>query len=88
MGRRSRTIALRRRRSQLLEELIQAVAARDLLVLDFCREAAIFAETRAYEGSGAANAVEWMTEHCQMTTKDAADSIAIGRRLLSGALTA
>ena len=67
----------------LLEKLASILAERELYVLEFCRAAAEFSDRRAYEGSGAANAVQWLTEYCHMTEQDAADSIAIGRLLIS-----
>jgi hypothetical protein len=58
---------------------------RDRLMLEFCCMAADFADRRAYEGSGAATAIEWISNHCRITEADAADSIAIGRHLLNRA---
>jgi hypothetical protein len=52
-------------------------------MLEFCRLAAEFSDKRGYEASGAVSAVEWLTENCHMTEEDAADSIAIGQRLIS-----
>jgi hypothetical protein len=81
-------VARRRRRKQLLERLTSTLAARDLLALEFCRRAAKFDDSPAYERLGSASAVEWMTEHLHLTVEVAGESIAIGRRLMSGALTA
>jgi hypothetical protein len=83
VGKRSRTLTRRRRRKKLLEKLTSILAERELHVLEFCRMAAEFADRRAFEGSGATTAVQWLTEHCHMTEQDAAESIAIGRRLMS-----
>jgi hypothetical protein len=63
--------------------LTSILAERELHVLEFCRMAAEFSDRRAYEGSGAATAVQWLTENCHITEEDAADSIAIGRRLIA-----
>jgi hypothetical protein len=76
---------LRRKRWQGVEKLIGMKAERDRLMLEFCCMAAEFADTGAYEGSGAASAVEWISEKCHMTQEDAAESIAVGRRLLARA---
>ena len=75
-------MARRRNRKQLLDKLNQAIAERELHVLEFCRMAAEFADSHAYAGSGAANAVEWMTENLHLTAEDAAYSITIGRRMI------
>ncbi len=85
MGKRSRKIARRRTRNPRLDELIQAIASRELHVLEFCRMAAEFADRRAHEGSRASNAIKWISENGHMTEEDAADSIAIGRRLIARA---
>ena len=82
VGRRSRTIARRRTRKQRLEKLTKAIAERELITLEFGRMAAEFADSHAYAGSGAANAIEWMTENLHMTAEDAADSITIGRHMI------
>jgi hypothetical protein len=58
--------------------LISILAKRELLMLEFCRLAAEFSNKRGYD-----RAVEWLTDNCHMTEDDAADSIAIGRRLMS-----
>jgi hypothetical protein len=50
VGIRSRTIALRRKRKKYVDEMTQIKATRDVLTLEFCREAAVFADSRAYEG--------------------------------------
>jgi hypothetical protein len=63
--------------------LTSILAERELHVLEFCRMAAEFSDRREYEGSGAATAVLWLTEHCHITEEDAADSIAIGRHLIA-----
>jgi hypothetical protein len=81
MGRRSRIVALRRKRKQRLDGLLRMKAKIDLLELEFCRNAAVFADSRAYEGSGAASAVKWISEYCHMAEEDAADSIVIGRQM-------
>jgi len=73
----------RRQRKRLLKKLTSILAERELYVLEFCRMAAEFSDRRAYEASGATTAVQWLTEHCHMTERDAADSIAIGRRLMA-----
>lgn len=83
MGKRSRLVAMRRKRKQALEKLIRMLAERDRLTLDLCRMAAEFADRRAFEGSRFASAVEWISENCHMTEGEAADSIAIGRRMLA-----
>jgi hypothetical protein len=81
VGKRSRRVAARRKRKHHLEELIGIWAERGRLTLAFCRAAAVFADNRIYERFGSASAVEWLCENCHMTEQDAADSIAIGRRM-------
>jgi hypothetical protein len=70
MGKRSRLAAAPRVTRLSLEQL------NPLRAIAFCFLMAVFAER-----DGAANAIDWMCRYCYMSEKEAAESIAIGRRV-------
>ena len=83
MGKRSRRVAIKRTKQPLLDKLIRTNAVLDLYKLEFCRKAAMLADSEPYERSGSLSAVEWISIHCHMDETDAADCIAIGRTLIA-----
>lgn len=82
MGRRSRIVALRRKRKQILKGLIRRKAMIDGLKLDFYRETALFAKERTNEGHTAASSIAWISVNCHTTEAEAADWIALGETML------
>ena len=81
MGRRSRRVAIKRKKQPLLDKLIRTNAVMGFFKLEFCRKAAMLADSESYERSGSLSAVKWISIHCHMDETDAADCIAIGRCL-------
>jgi len=81
VGKRSRSVAIKRKKQPLLDRLIRTNAVMGLYKLEFCRKAAMLADSESYERSGSRTAVEWISIHCHMDATDAADCIAIGRYL-------
>jgi hypothetical protein len=78
MGRRSRLVATRRNRRLDLEKSTYRHDLINLRAGAFCIFAAMLAENQ-----GASSVVAWMNEYCYLTEKEAAESIAIGRRLMA-----
>ena len=70
MGKRNRLMSSRREIRLSLEEL------NPIRALAFC-----FLKAMLAEQNGPAYAIEWMRDYCCMTEKEAAESIAIGRRV-------
>lgn len=80
MGKRSRLVATRREKRLDLEKSIQRRALINLRAGAFCVLAAMLSDNQ-----GPSTVVAWMSEYCYMTGEEAAESIAIGRRMLQRA---
>jgi hypothetical protein len=78
MGKRSHQVQTRRTRQQLLETATQTRAVTNLRAGAFCCIAAMLSER-----FGAASAIAWMGDSCFMPEEDAAQAIAVGRRLMA-----
>jgi hypothetical protein len=78
MGKRSRLAATRRMRRLDLQKSTQSRALINLRAGAFCVFAAMLSENQ-----GASSVVAWMNEYCHLTEEEAAESIAIGRRMLA-----
>jgi hypothetical protein len=78
MGKRSRTVATRHKRRLDLEKSTQRRALINLRAAAFCWIVAMTSETE-----GASRVVPWICKFCHMTEEEAAESIAIGRRLIA-----
>jgi hypothetical protein len=78
MGKRSRMVTTRRERRRAIETSIQGRALINLRAGAFCWIVAMTSETE-----GASRVIPWISEYCHMTVEEAAESIAIGRRLMA-----
>ena len=78
MGKRSRLTATRRMRRLDLEKLTYRRSLLNLRAGAFCVFAALVSESQ-----GPSSVMAWMNQYCYLTDKEAADSIAIGQRLLA-----
>jgi hypothetical protein len=80
MGKRSRLLATRRKRRLNLEKSVERRALINLRAGGFCVFAAMLSENQ-----GPSSVVAWMHDYCYLTEEEAAESIAIGRRMLARA---
>jgi hypothetical protein len=80
MGKRSRLLFTRRTRRLDLEKSNQRRALINLRAGGFCVFAAMLSENQ-----GPSTVVAWMHDYCYLTEDEAAESIAIGRRMLAHA---
>jgi hypothetical protein len=80
MGKRSRLLATRRKRRLNLEKSVKRRALINLRAGGFCVFAAMLSENQ-----GPSSVVAWMHDYCYLTEEEAAESIAIGRRMLARA---
>jgi hypothetical protein len=80
MGKRSRLLATRRKRRLNLEKSVERRALINLRAGGFCVFAAMLSENQ-----GPSSVVAWMHDYCYLTEEEAAESIAIGWRMLARA---
>jgi len=78
MGKRSRLVATQRETRQRLEKVSQIRTLNSLRALAFCLLMATFSER---QGSG--RVISWMCTYCYLSEEEAAESIAVGRRLMA-----
>ena len=78
MGKRSRLVAMRRTRKQDLEESLQVRGLTNLRATAFCCIVALLSERH-----GPAFTTAWIRKRMEMSEDEAAESIAIGRRLMA-----